>query len=130
MRRWFAKGWGSVVELLPLAAKIQLLNDGLVTFEVFAFQVIEQLSSFRRHHEQAPSGMEILSVGLQVLGQVVDPLRQQRNLDIRRTSVRLMKAISFYCVGLLFHSFQSLLPLFSPRKGGGTYLQKPRCKAI
>ena len=49
----------------------------------------------------------ILLVALQVLGQMIDPLRQQRNLDIRRTGVRLMKAISFYCVGLLFHSFQS-----------------------
>lgn len=58
------RGGGSVVERLPLAAKAQLLNDGLVTVEVFALQVIEQLSPFRRHHEQAPSGMEILSVGL------------------------------------------------------------------
>ncbi len=50
----------------------------------------------------------ILLIALQVLGQVVDPLCQQRNLDIRRTGVRLMKAISFDCVSLLFHSFQSL----------------------
>ena len=98
MRRWFAKGWGSVVELLPLAAKIQLLNDGLVTFEVFAFQVIEQLSSFRRHHEQAPSGMEILSVGLQVLGQVSDAFGKQGDLHLAGSRVLFMDPVFLYYV--------------------------------
>ena len=98
LRRWFAKGWGSVVERLPLAAKLQLLNDGLVTFEVFSLQVIEELSSLRRHHEQAPSGMKILSVGLQMFGQVSDAFGKQGDLHLAGSRVLFMDAVFLYYV--------------------------------
>jgi hypothetical protein len=98
LRRWFAKGWGSVVERLPLSAKAQLFNDVLVTFEVCAFQVVEQLSPLRRHHEQAPSGMEILSVGLQVLGQVSDAFGKQGDLHFARARVFFMDSVFLYYV--------------------------------
>jgi len=92
------EGVGECRWLLPLAAKIQLFNDVLVTFEVFALQVIEQLSSLRRHHEQAPPGMEILSVGLQVLGQVSDAFGKQGDLHLAGSRVLFMDAVFLYYV--------------------------------
>ncbi len=38
----------------------------------------------------------ILLVDLQVLGEVIDTLSQQRNLDLRRAGVRFVRAIFIY----------------------------------
>ena len=38
----------------------------------------------------------ILLMGLQMVGEVVDSICQQRNLDLRRTGVRGMRAIFIY----------------------------------
>ncbi len=76
-----------------LAAEAQLLDEGLVPVEVFAFQVIQQLATPRSHHEQTPSRMKILSVGLEVLGQVRNAGRKQGDLYFTRSRVFLMGSV-------------------------------------
>jgi len=56
-------------------------------------QVLQEAVPLAHHHEQAsPRGM-VLLVGLKVFGEVIDPPGQQRDLDLRRTRVRLRPPI-------------------------------------
>jgi len=68
-------------------AKFELLSDRLIAAEVGALQVIEQAAALADHHQQTATGAVILLVALQMLGQVVDALRQQGDLHVGGTRV-------------------------------------------
>lgn len=51
-------------------------------------EVVEKPPSSPNHDEQTPSGMEILGVLLQVLGEFANAFRKKSNLHFRRASVR------------------------------------------
>ena len=51
----------------------QCRNDGTIALNVRLFEVIEQAPSLTDHHEQTASGMMILGVDLEVLGELLDP---------------------------------------------------------
>lgn len=67
--------------------KLQFLRDGLITVDVRVMQVIEQTAALADHHQQSAARTVILVVALQVPGQMVDALGQQRDLHVRRTGV-------------------------------------------
>jgi hypothetical protein len=50
-------------------------------------QIIEQAMALADHHQQSPAGTVILGVGLQMLGEVVDALREQRDLHVGGTGI-------------------------------------------
>lgn len=54
-------------------------------------KVIEQPPALANHHEQSPAGAVVFLELLQVIGEMIDPLREQRDLDIRRTGVPLVQ---------------------------------------
>ena len=50
-------------------------------------KIFEQAAALADHHQQPAARAVIFFVGLQMLGQMVDAMRQQRDLHVRRTRV-------------------------------------------
>ena len=73
-----------------LFAKFQLLGDGLIAGHVRGVQVIEQAAALADHHQQSATGTVILLVALKMLGQVINALGEQGDLDVCRTGVPLV----------------------------------------
>jgi hypothetical protein len=73
-----------------LLAQLELFGDRLVTAHVGRLEIVQQPAALADHHEQPAAGPVILQILLQVLGQVVDPLRQQRDLHVSRTGIALV----------------------------------------
>ena len=73
------KGW--------LLAKAELLEELVILRQVVTLQIVEQLAAAGGHLEEATAAMEILAVGAEVLGQVIDASGQQRDLDFGRAGV-------------------------------------------
>ena len=73
-----------------LLAKLQFSGDRLIAVSVSAMQIIQQTTALPHHFEQTTPRVVIFQVLLEVLGQMVDSLGQQRNLDIGRPGVALV----------------------------------------
>ena len=74
-----------------LMAQLQLLRDRLIAFDVRVVEIIQQTTALADHHQQPATRAVIFLVALQVFGQMVDPLRQQGNLHVCRTSVSFVQ---------------------------------------
>ena len=98
--------------------QVKALGQCAIPIGVMPVDIIQQATTTTYHHEEATSRCVILLVTLKVLGQMIDPLRQQRDLDISRSGVCLVKAISFDCAGLRFHSFCFYISLFLSKRRG------------
>ena len=94
------------------------LGQCSIPIGVMPVDIIQKATTTTYHHEEATTRCVILLVTLKVLGQMIDPLRQQRDLDISRSGVCLVKAISFDCAGLRFHSFCFYISLFLSKRRG------------
>src|SRR5690606_36142359 len=70
---------GESVELFP---DTERLNQVSISLDIFTFQVVEHPSSLTDQLEQAASTVVILVVDLEMLGEVVDALGHQRDLDL------------------------------------------------
>src|SRR6476469_3790110 len=68
------------VPVIRLAAYLESLDERLVTRIVDPLQVVEKRTALAHHRQQPTAGMVILLVGLEVVGQVVDAFREDRNL--------------------------------------------------
>ena len=96
-----------------LATKSEFADDRVILVDIAMTQIIEKLPTTRDQLEQALARIIILLVYLEMLRQLVDALRKQCDLHLRRTRVRSMR----FVVGdyLLFkfcaccHSYQLLL---------------------
>ena len=75
------------------AADVQPLDQALVARLVLPLDVIKQLAALRHELQQPAPGMVVFGVGLEVTGQVVDALRQDRDLNLRRTGVASLRCI-------------------------------------
>jgi len=69
------------LEALP--AQTQTANHLVVAFDIRAFQVIQQTPALRDHFQQAAPRMIVLLVGLEMLSEVVNPLTQKCDLNLR-----------------------------------------------
>src|SRR5271165_169034 len=85
-RRPFA--WGS-----PSAADAQTLDESFIALFVLLLDVIEKRAPLRHHFEQAAAGVVVLDMGLEVTGQIGDPLGENRNLHLGRPSVADLQSI-------------------------------------
>src|SRR4051794_37529390 len=70
-----------------LAAQPQPLDERAVALHVFVFQVAEQSPTTTDELQKATLGVEVVLVGLHVLGEVVDAAGQQCDLDLGRSGV-------------------------------------------
>ena len=71
--------------LLDIVADAQSLDELTVLDDVVLLDVGEKTTTTANEHEQATTGVVILRVLLQVLGQVVDPFSQKGDLHLGRT---------------------------------------------
>jgi hypothetical protein len=103
------------ISLRTLLADAERLDDGPVTIDVLGLQVVEETPALADQHEQATAGMVILRVELEVLGQIGDALREERDLNFGRARVTGLAcellyncALTFCCQGHFRSSFVEL----------------------
>jgi hypothetical protein len=68
-------------------------NQLAVPLDVLAAEVIQQPASLSHHHQKAPPPVVISLVLAEMLGEVVDALGEQGNLDFRRAGITLVMPI-------------------------------------
>src|SRR5204862_4839956 len=76
-----------------LAAQAELLDEGAVALEVVLLQVVQEAAAPPDELEQPAPRVVVVLVGAQMLGQVVDPLREHRGLYLRRARVGRVLAV-------------------------------------
>ncbi len=92
-----------------LLSQTELADDCTVTLDVYLLQVVEQVSSVTDHLLQTATAVEVLLVGLQVHGQIVDAGGQNRNLNLGRACVSFVGCVLlnesefFFFLHGLFH---------------------------
>jgi hypothetical protein len=89
-----------------LMAELQLLCNRLIAAQVHALQVFEQTTALADHHQKPAARTVILFVGLQMLSQMVDAMREQRDLHVRRTRVLGVRLKLFNSLCLRFHIYE------------------------
>src|SRR5438309_2292443 len=77
-------------ELLPDA---EALDQPVIALRAFGLQIVEQAPAAPDELQEAAAGVVILRVRLEVLGQVDDPVRQQRDLHLGRARVGVVGAV-------------------------------------
>ena len=76
-----------------LAAQAEVRDDVAVAVQVGALEVAQQAAALADEHQQAAARVVVLGVRAQVLGQLVDPLGQERDLDLGGAGVVLGAAV-------------------------------------
>lgn len=76
-----------------LAAQAEAFDQLVVLLNVPALQVVEHAATLRDHLEQAAPRVVVFLVRSEVLGELVDALREQRHLHLRRARVAVVGAV-------------------------------------
>ena len=75
------------------SADIEVSGQFDITFEVLFAEVVQQTASAADHCHQTPAGAVIFLVGSQMLGQVFNPLGEQRDLHFRGAGVAFFSGV-------------------------------------
>ena len=78
-----------------LVTQPKLINQLAVGVEVGALQIGKETLARADHLQEAAAAVVVLGVRAEVIGEVIDPFREQRNLDLRRAGVGVVLAIFF-----------------------------------
>lgn len=65
----------------------------MILSDVPFVQIIEQFTTTRDHLEQSSTRVIVLFMDLEMLGQFIDPLRKQRDLDRGRPGVAIVRFV-------------------------------------
>ena len=84
----------SLRQLMKLLSQTELFNDSAVTLDVCLLKVAEKISSVTYHLLQTSAAVMVLVVGLEVLGKVLDPVCEERDLHLGRTCIALVSSVS------------------------------------
>src|SRR5208283_2704623 len=76
-----------------LAADAEALDERPVARLVLLLDVVEKRAALRNHFPQAATGVVVLHMGLEMVGQIGDPLSEDRDLDFRRPGVADLQGI-------------------------------------
>src|SRR5690606_5834772 len=112
----------------PLSfSEIELFNDRTISFYVFPHKVIEQTPPLADHLEKSSPGVVVLLVFLEVLVEMVNPFREDRDLHLRRAGVCLMQPVLFDYFRLFFllHSYCLLFFLNAMSQVDGRSVRQP-----
>src|SRR3546814_17998826 len=71
-----------------LLAKPQLRDKTGITRRIFTLEIIKQAAAIVDHHQKTTTRMIVLRMSLEMIGQVLDALGQDRDLDFRRSEER------------------------------------------
>src|SRR5579859_1856776 len=80
------RGWPGI-RAASLAAKPEPCDDGAVARVVLLHEVRKKAAALANELEESAARMVVLREALEMPGQLLDPLRQERDLDLRRTGV-------------------------------------------
>ena len=84
-----------------LVTEAKIGDDLPIAFDVGSLEIIEEATATTNHFQQALPAVVILRVRPEVTGKVVDVIREDRNLNLRRACIGLVRAVLFDCRGLL-----------------------------
>lgn len=76
-----------------LLSDVQLADNGAVTLNICLLEVVEKISSVTYHLEKSAAAVVILVVSLEVFVEIVDPVSEKRDLNLRRAGISLMSSI-------------------------------------
>jgi len=79
------------IALKKLLAQLELFGDRLIPIAISGMQVIQQAAALAYHHQQTTTRTVVLLVALQVFGQPIDAVCQERNLNISRAGIFFMQ---------------------------------------
>ena len=100
----------------PLFSQSEFCDNRAVALDVNLLEIAEKVSSVADHLLQTTAAVEVLLVGLQMLGEVDDAGSEDRDLNLGGTRIAFMNSILFD-QGLLFillqHGFLHLSIKFS-----------------
>lgn len=63
-----------------LLSEFQLLNDSAVSFDVFAFKIVEHVAALTDHHQQTFAAVVVFLVRREMRGEFVDTSGEKRDL--------------------------------------------------
>src|SRR5437016_9140747 len=78
---------------VKLATQAETLDERTVAGNVSLLEVAQHALATTNHAQQTALGVEVVLVLLHVLSQILDPLSQDSNLDLRRTGVALGRCV-------------------------------------
>ena len=90
--------------MYALLTDAELFDYSAVSFNIVLLQISQQVSSVTYHLQKTTAGVVILLVNLDVFGELVDSLSENSDLNLRRTCVVLVKAVSLDYGSLFFFS--------------------------
>src|SRR4051812_35847861 len=90
------------------AAQAEAGDQRPITLYVVVADVVEQPATTANEHQESPSTVVVLLVDLQVVGELVDPLREQRHLHFRRPGVGVVDFVLADRRGFVRHAERSL----------------------
>src|SRR4051812_27078141 len=99
-----------------LSAQAEPGDDLSVPLDVVLADVIEQPPAATDELHQSPPGVMIALVLLEVLGEVGDALRENRDLDLGRAGIGLVQAMRGDGRGLVRHAVSSVLSCYGRRR--------------
>jgi hypothetical protein len=76
-----------------LLADAELGNDALIALGIVFLEVVEQATPLADQHEKSAARAVVFLVRLEVLGQLADPLAEQRDLNLGTPRVGRVRAI-------------------------------------
>lgn len=95
-----------------LLADAQLCNDCTIALDVLLGEVVEQAAALTDHLVHAQTAVLVVGMHLQVLGELMDALGENRDLHLRRTGVALVRLVGFDNGSLFFLRNHGNLPFF------------------
>src|SRR5713101_6539760 len=70
-----------------LLAQAKTVNNLAVPIRVAAVEIVQQTTALVDHHDQSAPGCVVFHMGLEMRGQIIDPLTEKRDLHFGRACV-------------------------------------------
>lgn len=77
-------------------AQSEIFDQPAVPVQVGSLEVFQQTTPLAYHAQQAATAVVILLVGPEMVGELVDPLRQQRHLHGRTATIGVVQTVLLY----------------------------------
>ena len=78
---------------LALATQAEFSDQLPITLQIPLLKVVEEAASLADQLEQSAAGVMVFLVRPEVLGQLLDPPREKRDLDLGRPGIRAVAAV-------------------------------------
>ena len=106
--------FGVLDSSVGLLTDTEALDRRAVSLDVLALHVVQQATTTTDELQQAAATVMVFAVGLEMLGQLDNPVGQQSYLNLGRTGVAIMGAVLFNDLSLdrFILRQDTLLPFF------------------